>query len=381
LSHLVRAARRLVLVVPLVLVLAPASAHAAAELAIVPDEVDFGAHPAGGSADRTVTIRNLGPDAAALSDIFLAGPGIDQFDFAYAASDTCEPDVPLAPTAECQITLRFSTAPGTTGAFEAFLGVEGGPDDLPAVARLTGSVVGPPQVVVDPQALHFSSTPVGTVSPAQQFLVRNVGAGAATGLGVSGGNASFNVSNGCPAVLAPGAECAVSVAFAPKALSPRNNNSAYLSVSWAGSPGHRLHLVGAAVNPPDPYATTSRDLGDLADFVPKLLRGGPLRTQLPAFRAPATGTLKLRVLTWTRKGRVLVAQGSQDFSTGAEYGLRVRSTKQGRKLLRRPQRTRIKVVFSYTDLASGRVIRQAPEYRVKAPKVKRLGKTTPKKRR
>jgi hypothetical protein len=379
-SHLLRGARRLVLVVPIVLALAPATAHAAAELAISPEEIDFGTVSAGTSADRTATIRNLGPDATALSDFVIFGTGLDQFDF---GDSTCVFDAPMAPGAECELTMRFSAAGAAPGAYEAFLAVEGGPDDTPGLAHMTGSVaaayVGPARIVLEPGALHFAETPVGTVSPVQHLVVRNAGGADATQLTVRDrpGGSYFNVSNACPVVLAPGAECTVAVAFAPKDLASRLSSSS-LRVSWSGHLVESVRLSGHPVPAPDPYLATSRELGDLADFVPKALRGGPRSFRLSAFRAPAAGTLKLRVHGWLRGRRVLVARGSQPLAAGAEHRLRVTSTKKGRKLLRRPRRIRIKAVLTYTDQVSGRVIRQAPEYMVKRPKASKPKAERPK---
>jgi hypothetical protein len=231
LLHLIRAARRLFLVVPVALALAPASAHAAAELAILPSGVDFGAHPAGAFADRTVTVRNLGPDPTALSDVYIEGTGVDQFDF---VDGTCLLDEPMAVAAECQLTMRFSTAPGASGAFEAFLWADGGPDDLSAVARLTGSVqtawVRPASVVVEPSQLVFPPTLIGALSPAQSVRIRNEGEAPATGLSVRPRlGMPFKVANGCPAVLDPGAQCAVDVVFSPTL---KQSNSGSLMVSW-----------------------------------------------------------------------------------------------------------------------------------------------------
>ncbi len=89
---------------------------------------------------------------------------------------------------------------------------------------------------------------------------------------------------------------------------------------------------------------------------------------LAGFLASAAGTLDVQVYGWADKRRILVAHGSKRFASGAEHRLRVRSTKKGRKLLRRPQQTRIRVVVTYTDQGTGRESTRAGAYKVKPPK-------------
>lgn len=370
-SHVTRAARRLVLAAPIALaLLAPASASAAGALTIDPAEVDFGAQAVGTSAERSVSVRNLGPDPVLLTDVYLVGD-VDPFDF---AGGTCSDVDPIAAGAECQLTLKF--APAAAGAYEVFLAAEGGPDDEPGVARLTGSGrQGSGSLVVEPGALAFPPTPKGSVSARQTLRVRNVGDGPATGVAVRGANPMYDVVNGCPSTLEAGAECSVSVAFAPRDPWTHMTSSS-LRVHWDNQFGVVVPLSGSVTRPlapTDPGALIEQNLARLSDALPALLRGGPRSARLPAFEAPAPGKLKLRAHVRTAKGRVLVATGDKRLTAGSEQRLRVRLTKRGRKLLKRPRATRVKVVVSFTA-DDGSVSKQSPEIVVKAPKVKRPAK-------
>jgi large repetitive protein len=75
---------------------------------------------------------------------------------------------------------------------------------------------------IGPATLNFASQAVGTASGAESLTIRNTGAVALTLAAPTATNSDFILSNQCPASLAPGASCAISIVFAPTATGLRS---------------------------------------------------------------------------------------------------------------------------------------------------------------
>jgi hypothetical protein len=95
-------------------------------------------------------------------------------------------------------------------------------------------------VTLSPTSLEFDSQPVNTTSAPQNLTMTNPGAASITisGLTTTG---EFAQNNNCPALLAPGAICSVSVTFTPSVGGLRNGTLTVLSngvpISTAGLMG------------------------------------------------------------------------------------------------------------------------------------------------
>jgi hypothetical protein len=72
-----------------------------------------------------------------------------------------------------------------------------------------------------PGTLNFAAQAVGTTSGAESLTIQNTGAVAVTLGAPTVSGSDFVVSNQCPANLAAGASCAISIIFAPTAIGPR----------------------------------------------------------------------------------------------------------------------------------------------------------------
>jgi hypothetical protein len=218
LSGFGQAARRLMQVVAAAVVasgVAAPVALSAGELVAEPSVVDFGPHAEGVSSDRAVTIRNLGPDAVQLSDLWIEGQ-VDPFDF---IGGSCDLDLVLAVDHTCDVVVRFTgpqvpqTPPGTS--FGVSLLATGGVDDVPASATLSGSAGGGSSLAVDLTRLDFGSAPGGTTGAPRAVRVTNAGGQNMGAVTASVTGAFVLASNGCSRALAPGASCDVQVAFRP----------------------------------------------------------------------------------------------------------------------------------------------------------------------
>ena len=81
-----------------------------------------------------------------------------------------------------------------------------------------------PVIVLSPISLTFAAQNVGTTSPAQMITLSNTGTAALniTNIGITGADPSdFTQTNTCPASLAVGTSCTISVTFTPAATGTR----------------------------------------------------------------------------------------------------------------------------------------------------------------
>lgn len=362
--------------------IAPSSATAAGELALSPDEVDFGEVPSGLSQSHQLTVTNAGPDPVQIGEIGVEG-GTGPFSI---ADGGCLDTVELAGGEDCSLTVTFR-APMDTADYEALLVVEGAGVD-PAVASLTASSFFEGYLVSDVAEVRVGPTTIGTTSAPHAVRVRNIGD---TPVSIDKahiyGPPSITpfkvVANGCVGVLEPDQECSIEVVFVPNSFLGVGLQGAPLFVIYPGQIGVLVPLTGEAVaplsppqnvpppgpqEPPPTPSGSEKALARLSTAIPALIRGGPSSGRLlPGFRPAAAGRLNLALFGWNRGKRVRIGGGELRFTASAAKRLRIRLNKRGRALLRRPQQTRIQAITTFRP-DSGALSRHTAEYRVKAPK-------------
>ncbi|HUE42300.1 MAG TPA: SBBP repeat-containing protein [Candidatus Sulfotelmatobacter sp.] len=208
------------------------SPAAATGVLLSPSPVDFGSHIVGvTSQPRVVTLANLTQSGLKNIKISFTGPNAADF----LASSTCGGTIAVGAT--CTISIAFT--PSITGTETATLSVSDSDASSPQTVPLTGTGTAPPSpVFLTPAPVNFGNQAIGSTSAAQTVTLKNTSTGAVNNIVVSitGANASlFAQTNACPAALAAGASCTISVTFAPTATGAV---SATLSVadSFAGSP-------------------------------------------------------------------------------------------------------------------------------------------------
>jgi hypothetical protein len=113
---------------------------------------------------------------------------------------------------------------------------------------LTGTII-VPTYTVSPTALAFGTQAVNTTSAAQTVTVTNTGTVAAltiNSIAVTGGNVlgQFAQTNTCPASLAAGSSCTVSVTFKPTATGVKTSTLAVTVASPATSQSASLSGTG-----------------------------------------------------------------------------------------------------------------------------------------
>ncbi|MFD0598538.1 choice-of-anchor D domain-containing protein [Catellatospora coxensis] len=204
-----------------------------ATLAANPTSVAFGSQNVGTtSGGSTVTITNTGTAAASISAVSASS----QF-----AASGCTGT--LNAGASCTVTVTFS--PTSAGAKTGTLTVASNASNPSLTVNLTGTgttVQTPATLSANPASIAYPNTNVGsTVTRTTQ--ISNTGGTTASISSVTVSGTGFSLSaNGCGSALAPGANCTVTVAFAP--TSAGGKTGTLTVASSASNPSLAVGLTG-----------------------------------------------------------------------------------------------------------------------------------------
>jgi hypothetical protein len=213
---------------------------------LTPTTLGFGSQLIGTtSASQSATLRNSGTAPLTISSIGLAGANAGDF----AQTNDCPlAPVTLAVNATCTISATFS--PTATGTRTASVSIADDAAGSPHSVALSGTGSQPAPTVTLTSALAFGNQRVGTASGSQPATLTNGGnaALAITSIAVTGTNAAdYSQTNTCPASLAAGASCTISVTFTPSATGSRTA-AVTVNDNAAGSP-HAVALSGTGTQP------------------------------------------------------------------------------------------------------------------------------------
>ena len=220
--------RRLSLAVALALVVgllqSGAAFAAGTTLKVTPGSLSFGAEVFGVSGAtskaKTVTISNPKSAAQSATIASLALGGTDPGDFAVEDPNGCK-STALAPGKKCTVEVTFT--PTKLGVRSGTLTVtDSGGNSAKPVGLKGSGVLGALQF--KPHTLSFPKTQRGTLSAPQSVTLTNKNPVALEISNVTAG-AGFMAQNNCPATLASGANCQVSVMFSPPAARARRRKS------------------------------------------------------------------------------------------------------------------------------------------------------------
>ncbi len=170
------------------------------------------------STAQSVKVSNVGSASLDVSGIGLGGPAAADF----GQSGDCSAS--LAPGSSCTILVTF--APTVAGARAASLQVATNDPMTPVeTVALSGTGLVPqPQPVATPATLAFTRTPVSVAAVPLAIVLANVGEGdfEIGGISIEGANAAeFSQVNLCGRGVRSGAECTITVTFAPQAVGNR----------------------------------------------------------------------------------------------------------------------------------------------------------------
>lgn len=192
------------------------------------------------SAPQSIILTNSGTAPLTLAGMSISGD--------FALSNTCPAS--LAVGASCTVNVTFT--PIQEESRNGTLTISSNAPNSPHTVALSGS--GAASLSFSTGSLGFGSRAVGTISPAQSVTLTNPGnAGIAiAGINVSG---DFDQTNTCPATLAPGTSCTVSVTFTPSAVGSRSGTLTVTSAA-PGSP-HTVSLLGFGTGTPGGLSLSS----------------------------------------------------------------------------------------------------------------------------
>jgi hypothetical protein len=172
-----------------------------------PDSLSFADQGQGSTSDpQTITLTNTSPIALTPTLISTTGD--------FAETDNCAASIDYGATCTIRVTFSPTRLGNRTGEITIKGNLSGGNITI----AVSGTGIAAPQVNLQPTNIDFGDVESGTISLEQQITAENAG-------GVPVSITSVNVtgpfvlsSNGCgTAALAPKADCAVKVKFAPTA--------------------------------------------------------------------------------------------------------------------------------------------------------------------
>jgi Abnormal spindle-like microcephaly-assoc'd, ASPM-SPD-2-Hydin len=186
----------------------------------------------------------------------------------FSETDNC--GAGLAAGASCRINVTF--APTAAGAVSGRLAVNDNAANSPQSVTLSGNGVATPAVSLSPSSLAFGNQVIGTTSAAQTVTLTNNGSAS---LNISSFQASlpFAQINNCPASLAAGASCSISVTFTPQ--SAGNANGGVTIFDNVSNSPQSVILTGTGLRP----AAVSFNMGGVG-FPPQIVGTTSIPTQV-----------------------------------------------------------------------------------------------------
>lgn len=223
----------------------------------VPTSLDYGTQQVGVvSAPLSVIVQNTGNGPLTLTSFTIGGTNFNDF---VVDAGACL-GAPLQPLEACAVDVTFQ--PGARGPRFGVLVIEGDALNSPQTVTLQGiGGTGVPSINFDPAALAFGEQVVGSTSAVQQIVVQNTGTATLLIQAVTNSNTNeFFVGTTClNASIAPGATCAIPVAFRPQASGLRDGVIEVISNAGGGT--NQIALTGSGVAPEMTLSTTSLDFG------------------------------------------------------------------------------------------------------------------------
>ncbi|MBI3951626.1 MAG: choice-of-anchor D domain-containing protein, partial [Acidobacteria bacterium] len=230
----------------------------APDIDVSPTSLDFGSVTVGQSADRTLTVRNLGNASLTVNSITSSNPRFS----------LVSPTVPFTVAASASVTVTARFSPNAAGSQTGTLSIASNdPDEATVNVSLVGNGVPPPAPDIDvtPTSLDFGNVTLGQSSNLT-LTVRNLGNATLTVNSITSSNSQFFVASpALPFTVTAGASVTVTVSFKPFATDAQTGT---LSIN-SNDPDEstvNVSLTGRGVQPPAPdidVTPTSLDFGSV----------------------------------------------------------------------------------------------------------------------
>jgi hypothetical protein len=242
------------------------------------------------SPPQTVTLQNTGTMGLAIASIAAGG--------AAAQTNNCPTD--LARGASCTINVMLAAPLSGTcsGTVSVATNAPGGPQDI----SVSGACLPLPGIesALSTSSLVFVPQTAGAVSPAQTVTLSNIGALSLTVAAiVATGDATQ--TNTCGAALAVGANCVITIAFAPAATGPRSGT--VIVTDAAPDSPHAIAVSGVGL--PNPVPIVYQPL------IPTAVQPGAPGLTLTV---NGTGFLPASVVYWNGTPRITQLTGNSQLS-------------------------------------------------------------------
>lgn len=176
------------------------------------NRVDLGEQVASArSSERVLTVVNNGQAALQIAGLTLGGAQAGEF----ALGGSCAVGTPVEAQGRC--TIAVALTPADLGTRNATLQIASNTPGGTASVGLTGIGVPTPAagVTLSQAALGFGTVAIGARSAPRTVALVNGGNAALAIAEIATGSNEFELTHDCPASLAPGAGCALSVSYAP----------------------------------------------------------------------------------------------------------------------------------------------------------------------
>ncbi|MGD0303756.1 MAG: choice-of-anchor D domain-containing protein [Candidatus Acidiferrales bacterium] len=213
----------------IVIALTGTSAAGTPSVTLVPGTVSFPPTGLGAqSVTETVTVQNTGDAAATLSGASIVGANASDFAISPGAAGGCPlGGGTIAASSSCTIAVTFNAA--SAGNYSATLNVSDNAQGSPQSVALTGTAV-TLGATLSTSSVAFGTSTIGIATVPVNVTLTNSGSAPLTisAISISGADkADFAAPNNCPASLAAGASCTLSVSFNP---TQAGNRTAVLQV-------------------------------------------------------------------------------------------------------------------------------------------------------
>jgi hypothetical protein len=208
-----------------------------ATVSVSPTSLTFTQADGTTSTPQTVTLLNNTSSTVTITSIGFTGANQSNF----AQTNTCGSSV--AAGASCTISVTFT--PNTTGAFTATLQITDSASNSPQTVSLAGTGIVP--VTLSTTSISFGSVQVGSSSTAPAVTLTNNQNVALTGISITVSGAGYSQTNTCGTSIAAGAQCTITVTFAPKKAGAVSGTVS-ISDSASNSP-QTISLTGTGVAP------------------------------------------------------------------------------------------------------------------------------------
>jgi len=233
------------------------SVNGAAALSLNHSALDFlpqltGTAGGGIGSKRTVTLTNSGAADLKFSEFNLVGDAAGDFDL----GGSCNIAEALPAGASCSIVLGFQ--PAEAGERSATLNIVSDAGSAAVSVRGEGAAKVAAAITLSPAALDFGRQSLGAAPAARQLTLTNSGS-APLGLARLSAAAPFAASHRCPASLAPGAACRITVTYTPRTVADSaglltiepNGGTAPVTLALAGSAAAGLPVLAWRAATPD----------------------------------------------------------------------------------------------------------------------------------